>query len=297
MSKTQSSAPIHINNRTIEHQTNGYVNENNIKVREYINPAIYVETTYKMNSCNQTIYFPGSGDHPKTVTVKRCACFTNPDDCPCHPRPPKEEISQAEAEGYGIPPKIDEPLSLTKMKEMLKDVNDAHGESGIGSISQISSSNSAYKLNSQSIFESDSGITVKATNSTSDLRLSIPSLTSIDTIRVTDNHTRGENYREWCRRKDCERKLQEERDQLIQKIKEQQKQAVLELERENFKRWLTNKKKKDEEARQLKLQQQEEARRKEEEKNKRLSEKERNYQIWLRKKEKDDLGGVFILAT
>ncbi|XP_017770039.1 PREDICTED: stress response protein NST1-like [Nicrophorus vespilloides] len=235
---------------------------NNIKVREYINSAVYVETIYEMAPCKQNgaVYMniPAGGDQPKMVKVKRCVCFTNPKECPCHPRTLTDFDDQIPSP-IEIKPKFTSSTTalLTKTTE---------------------------RANS---FDSDSGITVKATNSTQDdLRLSIASLTTMSTIRIIDEQTKEENFRNWCARKDQERKLQEQKALLLNEMKRKQREQQLEIERENFLRWLAGKKKDEE----IKKREEEEKilveeRRKQEERDKRMRENDLNFQLWLKRKE------------
>ncbi|EFA10588.1 coiled-coil domain-containing protein 34 [Tribolium castaneum] len=73
------------------------------------------------------------------------------------------------------------------------------------------------------------------------------------------------------------------------KVKEKEKEKLLEQERDNFRKWLMNKKKLEEEAKRKKEKEEEEKQLKELEKEKRQLENQLNFQLWLKKKEEENL--------
>lgn len=270
-----NAAESSINSGDIQSNTNnlninGYIDDSKSCeplriVRQYINPAVYVESSvYDMAPFRRSpVFLNYSSDDEyihKVVKIKRCVCFTNPNHCPCHP-------SQTILDGD-----IDYESS-NEDKSFFKETR-------------------ARSLSSQVSLSSDTDgkITVRNHKKYQDeLKLSLPS-TSTSTLRYADDNQKEEAYKSWCTRKDQERKLKEEKEALMKEIKQREKELQLQQERENFKRWLSRKKKEEEKRRKEKEKDAEEERLKQEIKEKRLQENELNYQLWLKKKEELYLG-------
>ncbi|KAI4461144.1 ny-ren-41 antigen l15 -related [Holotrichia oblita] len=252
-----------IQNNTNNLDVNGCIDSKHCEplriVRQYINPAVYVESSvYDMAPFRRSpVFLNYSSDDEyihKVVKVKKCVCFTNPNHCPCHPM-------QSNSEG-------DIDCECNEEKPLYKDVR-------------------ARSLSSQVSLcsDTDSKITVKKYKKYQDeLKLSLPS-TSTSTLRYADDNQKEEAYKNWCARKDQEKKLKDEKESLVKEIKEREKELQLQQERENFKRWLTRKKKEEEKRKKEKEKELEDERMKQELKEKRLQENELNYQLWLKKKE------------
>lgn len=238
-------------------------------VRHYVNPAVYIESKISVND-DDMVPFKKSPSFesfiaetprpPRILKVKRCVCLTNSNNCPMHENCKMEN---------------DE---TTKLPVILDDTARS---------------------------ETDSGIRRSGSMIQDELRLSIPSLTSINTAVVSNDGFRSTNhcgstktsdtesdavkeqrYRDWCDRKDMERRLLEHKENLIKQIKEKQKEFQIEKERDNFKKWLANKKL-EEEAKKRKAEDKIMRKKREEEdlKQKRLEESKLTYQVWLRRKE------------
>lgn len=257
-----------IQSKTNNLNINGCIDNKNCEplriVRQYINPAVYVESSvYDMAPFRRSpVFLNYSSDDEyihKVVKVKKCVCFTNPNRCPCHP-------SQSNLEG-------DIDYECNEEKTFYKETKTRSLSSQVSLLS-----------------DTDSKITVK----NYELKLSLPS-TSTSTLRYADDNQREEAYKNWCSRKDQERKLKEERDLLMKEIKQREKELQLQQERENFKRWLTRKKKEEEKRKKDKEKEEEDERIKNEVKEKRLHENELNYQLWLKRKEELYLGNAKII--
>lgn len=230
-------------------------------VRQYINPAIYVEScVYDMAPFKRSPvflnYYSDDDSARRVVKVKRCVCLTNPYNCPCHPSIPNTEHSDTS-------PRVN--LQSNRKK------------SNSASVSQVS-------------LKSDETATTLKQNA-SELKLSIPSLA---TTCVSFNlDYQQEAFKSWCARKDKERKRIEEERLKQNQLKEEERQRQLEEERENFRRWLLNKKKEEERRRREREFEIEQDKVKEETKEKRRVENELKYKLWLKQKEELYLGRFF----
>lgn len=230
-------------------------------VRQYINPAIYVESCiYDMAPFKKSPvflnYYSDDDSAHRVVKVKRCVCLTNPYNCPCHPSVPNAENSD------GSP----RPNQQSN-----------HKKSNSASVSQVS------------LKSNETATTLK--QNSSELKLSIPSLA---TTCVSFNFDyQQEAFKNWCARKDKERKRIEAQRIKQNHLKEVERQKQLEVERENFRRWLLNKKKEEEQRRREREHEIEQVKAKEELKEKRRVENELMYKLWLKRKEEIYLGILF----
>lgn len=161
-----------------------------------------------------------------------------------------------------------------------------NGESGFGSRSNTFRE-SAESGSEVSLKSNETGSTIKpAANYNSEFRLSIHSaVPSSCYIGSVDDQQREEAYRRWFAKKARERKRLEEERMKQKETQEKEKQRLLEIERENFKRWLSNKKKEEEKRRREEEKKLEEEKLRLEMKEKRMLENELSYQLWLKKKE------------
>ncbi|CAH1378851.1 hypothetical protein MTP99_002628 [Tenebrio molitor] len=93
----------------------------------------------------------------------------------------------------------------------------------------------------------------------------------------------------WIAKKEEEKRKKEMKEKMVLEAKLKEKELLLEQERNNFKKWLTNKKKLEAEAKKKKGREQEEQQLKELEKEKRHLENQLNFQLWVKKKEEANL--------
>jgi hypothetical protein len=101
----------------------------------------------------------------------------------------------------------------------------------------------------------------------------------------------------WIAKKEEEKRKKEMKEKMVLEAKLKEKELLLEQERNNFKKWLTNKKKLEAEAKKKKGREQEEQQLKELEKEKRHLENQLNFQLWVKKKEEVNLGTVSLKKT
>lgn len=234
-------------------------------VRQYINPAVYVESSiydmapFKRSPLLLNYYSDDDSTH-RIVKIKRCVCFTTPDRCPCHPST------------NGISPSgNDSKTSLTSKRYF------------------ISTSPSLSSLKS---FDTTS--TIKPQQD--ELKLSIPSLITSCTSTYLDHSQKEEAFRNWCIKKDKERKRLELERLKEEEAKLKEREKLLEVERNNFRRWLAKKKDEEEKRRKEKEQEQENERIKQLAKEQKKMENDLKYRLWLKQKEQISLG-IFIFES
>lgn len=145
---------------------------------------------------------------------------------------------------------------------------------------------------SSSSESSVSGVTVRKIISCGEnFKSSQTSLATNTTIRQIDDEERQRVFKEWLAKKYKEKLKKPRKTEINTQLLEEEKQRQLEKERENFRKWLANKKKEEERQREAKEHELEIERMKEEEKERRRNlEKELHYQLWLKRKEKEQLG-------
>ncbi|KAJ8981627.1 hypothetical protein NQ317_000855, partial [Molorchus minor] len=122
----------------------------------------------------------------------------------------------------------------------------------------------------------------------SELRLSI---TSLNTQRTGDINPEEKEkiIKNWLKKKDEERKLRDLEDARIREAKDTERQLIIEKERENFKKWLAEKRSAEEKKKHMKEKEEQETKLREAQKEKREVENELNYHIWLRRKKRIEL--------
>lgn len=132
----------------------------------------------------------------------------------------------------------------------------------------------------------------KCLNTTkNEFRLSLTSLTTNATSQYKiDDREREKIFKEWLAKKKKEKLEQQLREEKLRQQQETERERQLERQREDFRKWLENKKKEEERMRQEKLKQLEMESVKEKMKEKRNLENEIRFQYWLQQKEKDYLG-------
>lgn len=224
-------------------------------VRQYVNPAVYVESSiYDMAPFRRSPlllnYFSDNDSLHRVVKIKRCVCLTDPDNCACHP----------------FDKGNDSKVSLASNKRIC----------------------ASASVSDRSLKSFDTGSTIKVQQD--DLKISLPSLLTGCTSSQLDYPQNEEAFRNWCLKKDKQRKKAEEERLKQEEMKQKERERLLQIERENFKQWLTRKKleeekrklEKEKEVEALKLQEMERERKK--------IENEIKYRLWLKQKEEIDLG-------
>ncbi|XP_050310212.1 capping protein inhibiting regulator of actin dynamics-like [Anthonomus grandis grandis] len=154
---------------------------------------------------------------------------------------------------------------------------------------------SGYRTHETSLTSSkapseSSFITVKEKDDTfgSDLRLSLSCLHTNRTC-VLDPKEKQEIVQTWMAKKEREKRRRQMKEARIEKEREEERQRLIEKERENFKRWLQEKKKEEEQRKLQKELEEEEMKLREVQKEKRKVENDISFNLWLRRKRKDDL--------
>ncbi|XP_022917716.2 DNA ligase 1-like [Onthophagus taurus] len=267
-------------------------------IRQYVNPAVYVESSIcQMAPLRRSpLYVNYASDDEaiqnKVVKVKKCVCFSNPKNCPCHPSSAESSFRESarsqsacitinnskSCENYGTDHRNGD---IDKI-----DLNNLQDDS-CAVLNQSLSTQAMDEINT-SVNLCDSRSQISINNFQDELKLSLES-TSILSGRCMIDKDREETFKNWCARKNHQKKLQEEKEALIREIKEREKELQLQQERENFKRWLF-KKKMEEAKKQKEIQDQiKKEKMLEEEKSKRMSENEMNFRLWLKKKEQRSL--------
>ncbi|XP_023311121.1 histone-lysine N-methyltransferase, H3 lysine-79 specific-like [Anoplophora glabripennis] len=152
---------------------------------------------------------------------------------------------------------------------------------------------SSGSCSTNSSSDAESQITVKSIKPDvhsmgSEIKLS---LTPLSTDRNSHINVKEKQavIKQWLEKKDEERKKRKMEEARIKEAKEKERQLLLEKERENFKKWLTEKKQAEERNRKLKELEEEKKKLKEVEKEKRRAENELCFNKWLRRKKKMDL--------
>ncbi|KAJ8930273.1 hypothetical protein NQ314_016940 [Rhamnusium bicolor] len=144
--------------------------------------------------------------------------------------------------------------------------------------------------------DADSQITVKSIKPVlskldPDMRISLTSLTTQRTGQI-DFTEKEEVLNNWLKRKIQEKKKKEVEEAKIRDAKEKERLIIIEQERENFKKWLAEKKEKEEIKRKNKEREDQERQLKEAEKEKRRVENELCFNMWLRRKKRVAIGTV-----
>lgn len=93
----------------------------------------------------------------------------------------------------------------------------------------------------------------------------------------------------WIAKKEEEKRKKEQKEKLLEEAKQKEREKLIEQERNNFKKWLMNKKRLEEEAKKKKEKELEEQQLKELEKEKRQLENQLSFKLWLKKKEEQNL--------
>lgn len=148
-------------------------------------------------------------------------------------------------------------------------------------------------LSQSSLHSSETETTLKVNeNPPNEIKESSISITpSMSTCYMTfDDQQRDIAFRQWCEKKANEKKKQEAKQARIAAEKEQQRQKLIEIERENFRRWLAKKKQQDEIRKNKEQKKLVEELSKKEMMERRNSENELHYQLWLKRKEEQELG-------
>ncbi|KAJ3642391.1 hypothetical protein Zmor_025183 [Zophobas morio] len=96
-------------------------------------------------------------------------------------------------------------------------------------------------------------------------------------------------FKKWIAKKEDEKRRKEIEAKMQVEAKMKEREAMLELERNNFKKWLMNKKKIELEAKKKKEKEMEKRQLKELEKEKKQLENQLKFQLWLKKKEEAQL--------
>lgn len=206
------------------------IQRNRTKLIRVINSAIYVEeplsimTPHKKSAT--TLNYTAGEDmngKQKPLKSKRCCCYSNKSNCPCHPFEDNEKIS---------------PIAPIVQKTTARQTK------------------SSIKLSS------------------------IPSLTE---------NERNEVLKNWLIKKVEARKKQQLEEQKLKEEQEKQRQALIEKERESFKKWLEQKKR-NEKLKQIEFEmKRHEQILNESQKQKREYENKFSYDLWLQKKKQEEL--------
>lgn len=229
-------------------------------IRKFINSAIYVEKEVTemppQRKTSSLLVIDDSGDMRAT---KKCSC-SSMSTCSCDSKKncfPQGKIRNGFA-------------SSDESKERTPE--------------------SGYRTNSSNENSSDATLKpAKADPFNSELRLSLTCLSTNRTCTL-DPKERQEIVQNWMTKKEIEKKYKALQEAKIAKQKEEQRQKLIQKERENFKKWLGAKKREEERKRAQKELEMEEEKLKEAEKEKKKVENQINFNLWLRKKRKSDLG-------
>lgn len=158
----------------------------------------------------------------------------------------------------------------------------------------ISESVSEHSTTSSS--DLGSQITVKSKDRskdiTTELKLSLNSLHSDRTNNI-DPKEKEEYIKNWLRKKDEERKKKDLAETKFKTAKEQEKQMILEKERENFKKWLANKKIQEEKAKEEKEAEEKKNKITELKNEQRRAMNQSTYNQWLNQKKRAELGIIY----
>lgn len=226
-------------------------------VRQHVNPAIYVDSCiydmapFKRSPVLHNFYSDDESTH-RVIKIKRCVCLTNSENCPCHSFPSSNGN--------------DSKTSLVSNKRTI-----------------VSASLSETSLRSFDTFS-----TIKA--QPDDLKLSIPSIITTCTSTHLDKTEKTEAFKNWCIKKSQERKRAQEERLKQEEIQQKERERLLEIERENFRKWLAKKKKEEEKQKKLKEEALENEKVKGILKEQRKLENELKYRLWLKEKEEVFLG-------
>lgn len=142
---------------------------------------------------------------------------------------------------------------------------------------------------STSSSDNDSQITVKSKDHHSDFKLSLSSLHSDKTANI-DPKEKEENIKNWLRKKADEKKKKELEEEKIKMMRQRDKEMLIEKEKQNFKKWLANKKLEEERLRTEKEKKEREVKMKEMEKEQRRTMNQSNFNKWLNRKKRAELG-------
>lgn len=139
----------------------------------------------------------------------------------------------------------------------------------------------------------DKWVGMKPVSSEEDLRLSLSS--SVTTLNnpaddFVEKQLLDISFQNWTLKKNEEKKRIEEMQVQLKESEEMLRQKQLEQERENFRRWLSNKKKEEEEMKRAEREKEiQKNRMRDSHKNMRLKECDVRYRLWLKSKEQEDL--------
>lgn len=178
------------------------------------------------------------------------------------------------------------PINSGSPHQLVQNGEDENSKKMSSKSSESSSTNSSSDAESQVTVKS---IKLDAPKTDTEMKLSLTSL-STDRNRYIDLKEKHEAIKQWLQKKDEERKRKKMEEAKIKEAKEKQRQLLLEKERENFKRWLAEKKQADERNRKIKELEEEEKKLREMEKEKKRTENEVCFNKWLRRKKKMELG-------